>query len=290
MANRFISLVVFLVFFAPAALAQQIYKWKDEEGHWHFSNAPPAGTTVKKVMEGGSVPKAVPARSPNQKPTLSPPAVGRSKAKDIPETPAGNPSDVSRDKSSSKWLLLIPPLNQGGYDDSLPLSEWRPWQSFESVDACERDKGILIANSLVRRTEFVEGGIIARFFGLRSSKTITEVDLGTVNSRCIHSVEFKPPKEANVLMVFKRSGYDPGSITVRVLFGRVFNHGQTTARNVVVKFQIRNTWGTTVGKGEIPTVPHDIPGTTSAEFHGKIGGVANLSGLSFHTDIVWSKD
>ncbi|MCH7911934.1 MAG: DUF4124 domain-containing protein, partial [Deltaproteobacteria bacterium] len=147
MANRFISLVVFLVFFAPAALAQQIYKWKDEEGHWHFSNAPPAGTTVKKVMEGGSVPKAVPARSPNQKPTLSPPAVGRSKAKDIPETPAGNPSDVSRDKSSSKWLLLIPPLKQGGYDDSLPLSEWRPWQSFESVDACERDKGILIANS-----------------------------------------------------------------------------------------------------------------------------------------------
>jgi membrane-associated protease RseP (regulator of RpoE activity) len=290
MANRFISLVVFLVILAPAAMGQQIYKWKDEKGRWHFSNAPPAGITVKKVMEGSSVPKAVPARSSNQKTTLSPPAVGRSKLKEFPEAPAGHPSDVPRDKSSGKWLLLIPPPKQGGYDDSLPLSEWRPWQSFESVDACERDKGILIANSIVRRTVFVEGGIIARFFGLRSSKTITEVDLSTVNSRCIQSVEFKPPKEANVLMVFERSGHNPGSITVPVLFGRVFNHGQATARNVVVKFQIRNTRGTTLGKGEIPTVPHDIPGTTSAKFHGKLGGVANLSGLSLHTDIVWSKD
>ena len=290
MANGLISFFVLLVFLAPASLAQQIYKWKDEKGRWHFSNAPPAGITVEKVMEGRSVPKAVPARSPNQKPTLSPTAVGRNKATDIPEAPSEHPSEVPRDKSSSKWLLLIPPLKQGVYDDSLPLSEWRPWQSFENVDACERDKGILIANSIVRRTVFLEGGIIARFFGLRSSKTITEVDLGTVNSRCIHSVKFKPTKEANVLMVFERSGNDPGSITVPVLFGRVFNHGQATARNVVVKFKIRNTWGTTLGKGEIPTVPRDIPGTTSAEFHGKIGGVAILSGLSLHTDIVWSKD
>ncbi len=290
MANRFISLVVFLVFLAPAALAQQIYKWKDEMGRWHFSNAPAAGITVEKVMEGRSVPKAVPARSSNQKPTLSPPVAGRSKAKDIPEAPAGHPSDAPRDKSSSKWLLLIPPLKQRGYDDSLPLSDWRPWQSFDNVDACERDKAILIANSVVRRTVFVKGGIIARFFGLRSSKTITEVDLATVNSRCVHSVEFKPLKKANVLMIFERSGHDPGRITVPLLFGRVFNHGQATARNVVVKFQIRNNWGTTLGKGEIPTVPHDIPGTTSAEFHGKIGGVANLSGLSLYTDIVWSKD
>ena len=68
MANRFISLVVLLVFLAPTALAQQIYKWKDGKGRWHFSNAPPSGTTVEKVMEGRSVPKAVPARFLNQNP------------------------------------------------------------------------------------------------------------------------------------------------------------------------------------------------------------------------------
>ncbi len=291
MLHWFTSLFVFMVLVVPAVLAQQIYKWKDEKGRSHFSQTPPSGVGAEKIMEGSSTPKANPVNPPNQIFNPSPPTDGGGKAEDISKAPAGRSSGGSGEEETDKWLLLFPPTAKEGNDISMPFSEWTPWQTFNSADACNRNKGILIANSVRRRTEVVEEkGLIAWILRLRSFKTITEVDQRIVDSRCVHSVEFNPPKEANVLMVFERSGHNPGSITVPVLFGRVFNHGQATARNVVVKYQIRNTWGTTLGKGEIPTVPHDIPGTTSAEFHGKIGGVANLSGLSLHTDIVWSKE
>jgi hypothetical protein len=291
MANWFISLFAFLAFFAPAALAQQIYKWKDEKGRSHFSHVPPTGVAAEKIMGGSSTPKASPVNPPNQKSNLSSPTGSGGKEEDLSKSPAGESSDVSSNKATDRWLLLLPPTTKEGNDISKPFSEWTPWQTFDSADACNRDKGILIANSVRRRTKSVEReGIIAWILGLRSSKTITEVDQRIVDSRCIPSDEIEPSKEANVLMVFEQSGFDQSGLTIPILYGRVLNRGQAMARNVVVKYQIRNNSGTIVGKGEIPTVPRNIPGITSAEFHGKIGGVGNLSGLSVHTEVDWSKD
>ena len=50
MAIRFLSLVLVLVFLAPAALAQQIYVWKDENGQWQYSNYQPPGVTVTETQ------------------------------------------------------------------------------------------------------------------------------------------------------------------------------------------------------------------------------------------------
>lgn len=291
MANWVISLFVFLVFFAPAALAQQIYKWKDEKGRSHFSQTPPSGVDAEIIIEGSSTPKASPVNPPNQISNPPPPSGGGGKAEDISKAPVGRSSGSSREEATDKWLLLFPPTTKEGNDISMPFSEWTPWQTFDSADACNRNKGILIANSVRRRTEVVEEeGLIAWILRLRSSKTITEVDQGIVDSRCIHADELEPSKEANVFMVFEQSGYDKSGLTIPVLFGRVLNRGEATARNVVVKYQIRDNSGATISKGVIPTVPRDIPGITTAEFHGKIGGVGNLSGLKVNTEIDWSKD
>jgi len=291
MAQWITSLSVFMVLVAPAALAQQIYKWKDEKGRSHFSQTPPSGVGAEKIMEGSSTLKASPVNPPNQISNPSPPAGGGGKAEDISKAPAGRSSGGSREEATDKWLLLFPPTAKEGNDISMPFSEWTPWQTFDSADACNRNKGILIANSVRRRTEVVEEeGLIAWILRLRSIKTITEVDQRIVDSRCIHADELELSKEANVFMVFEQSGYDKSGLTIPVLFGRVLNRGEATARNVVVKYQIRNNSGATISKGVIPTVPRDIPGITTAEFHGKIGGVGNLSGLKVHTEIDWSKD
>ena len=291
MAHWFTSLFVFMVLVAPAALAQQIYKWKDEKGRSHFSQTPPSGVGAEKIMEGSSIPKASPVNPPNQISNPSPPADGGGKVKDISKAPAGRSSGGSREEAPDKWLLLFPPTTKEGNDISMPFSEWTLWQTFDSADACHRKKVILIAKSVRRRTEVVEEeGLIAWILRLRSTKTITEVDQRIVDGRCIHADELEPSKEANVFMVFEQSGYDKSELTIPVLFGRVLNRGEATARNVVVKYQIRNNSGATVSKGVIPTVPRDIPGITTAEFHGKIGGVGNLSGLKVQTEIDWSKD
>jgi len=55
MANRYLSLVLLLILFTPVAFAQQIYKWKDENGQWHFSNTP-APEGEKKILPTGLLP------------------------------------------------------------------------------------------------------------------------------------------------------------------------------------------------------------------------------------------
>ena len=43
---------VLAVLFAQSASAQQIYKWKDEKGQWHYSDFLPNGVTAEKLEIG----------------------------------------------------------------------------------------------------------------------------------------------------------------------------------------------------------------------------------------------
>jgi len=62
MASRFTSVLVLLVLFSSVAFAQQIYKWKDNKGQWHFSDNPPAKVRAEKVkgLDIGPVPPVPP--------------------------------------------------------------------------------------------------------------------------------------------------------------------------------------------------------------------------------------
>ena len=269
MVSRLLFLAALLVLLTSSSLAQDIYKWKGEKGQWHFSDTPPPGVTAEKVRGLDLSPKSSPATSPYAKPSESPAAGSRSKEEAVSKLPGAPPSDVSRKDLMDRWLLLRPPYTQAGIDDSRPFSEWIPWQSFDSAEVCEIEKAIVIANSIQRR-----------------SRTETEIDLQAGMSRCISSVEFKPSKEANVIVVLTQVGRDPkGSSATRVFSGRVFNRGQATARNVVVKYQLRR-FGVAVGKGKIRPVPSDIPGMTSSEYRGQF--TIRGGRVTGHTEVDWS--
>ncbi len=62
MASRFTSVLVLLVVFSTVAFAQQIYKWKDNKGQWHFSDHPPAEVRAERVkgLDIGPVPPLPP--------------------------------------------------------------------------------------------------------------------------------------------------------------------------------------------------------------------------------------
>ena len=273
MAIRLLSIVVLLVLFASTALAQQIYKWRDKKGRWHFSDSPPPGTTVQKVKGTKAAPQSSPATSPYAKPSESPAAGSRSKEEAVSKLPGAPPSDVSRKDLIDRWLLLLPPNTQAGIDVSRPFSEWIPWQSFDSAEVCDRERAIIIDNLIRQRS-------------ISTSTFLTNVDIQAAMSRCISSVEFKPSKEANVIVVLTQVGRDPRVLSTRVFSGRVFNRGQATARNVVVKYQLRRSGVATVEKGKIRTVPSDIPGMTSAEYRGQftVGGER----VTVHTEVDWS--
>jgi len=55
MVSKFLLVLVSLVLTASVASAQQIYKWKDKKGQWHFSDAPPAEVKTER-MKGMDIP------------------------------------------------------------------------------------------------------------------------------------------------------------------------------------------------------------------------------------------
>ena len=252
MDSKFLSVLVLLSLFSSVAPAQQIYKWKDNKGQWHFADTAPPGVTAEKVRGLDISPKSSPATSPYSKPSVSSPAGSGSKEKAVSKLSTERTSDTPQMGLASRWLLLLP--------------DGKPWQSFDSTEACARYREILIKDT-VQWIQKPEGPLFA--FSLYSG------------SHCTSSDAFKPSKEANVIVVSTDLGRD--------LTGRVFNRGQTTAKSVRVKYQIRNTRGNTVRRGSIQTAPSNIEGLMSAEFRRYIQGISSLSGLSVHTEVDWSK-
>ena len=170
-------------------------------------------------------------------------------------------SDIDLLGSAPKYLLVFPP-----FDPSKPLSEWIPVQSFDSAVECTRALAIVRSE----RDDFV--------------------DFRTLNSRCISLGQFKPRKEANVIAAVTNVAPDPGGFSTWVLYGRVFNGGQTTAQNVVVRYRVRDARGIIYGNGEILPAPQDIPPLTFAEYRGQIVGSAGGSDRWVETKARWSKD
>jgi hypothetical protein len=254
--------VVLAVLFAQSALAQQFYKWKDKKGQWHYSDFPPSGVTAEKLGTGDTQTLEV-------QPSVSSTS-GQKKAEDSSDHTTQAASDVDPLGSATRYLLVFPP-----FDPGKPLSEWIPVQSFDSAAECFR--ALQFGVSIVESTDFPRD-------------TRASVNFGTLNSRCISLAEFKPPKEANVIVAVTSVGSDPGGFSTWVLYGRAFNGGQTTARNVVVTYRARDARGIIYANGEIPTVPQDIPPLMFAEYRGQILGSAGGSDRWVETEARWLKD
>jgi uncharacterized protein DUF4124 len=249
---RQLGLVFLAVFFAQPVLAQEFYKWKDQKGQWHYSDFPPSGVTAERMESGDNAQKSA------SQPSV-PSTAGQEKMEDGWDRPARGASDVDPLESVSRRLLVFPPS-----DPSNPVSEWIPVESFESVKECQRARAVLL--------------------------TPDTEDFRIIRSRCISLAEFKPSKEAKMIVAATYLESDPGGFSTWVLYGRVFNGGQTTARNVVVRYRVRDTRGIIYANGEILPASHDILPLTFAEYRGQIVGSAGGSDRWVETEANWSKD
>jgi len=248
--------VVLAVLFAQSALAQQFYKWKDQKGQWRYSDFPPSGVTAEKLGTGDT------PQTLEVQPSVSSTGEQR-KTEDSSGRSTQGASNVDLLRPASRRLLVFPPS-----DPSKPLSEWIPVESFDSVGECIRARASQIAALVATDTD----------------------DIRISKSRCISLAEFQPSKKANVIVAATSLGPDPGGFSTWVLYGRAFNGGQTTARNVVVTYRARDARGIIYANGEIPTVPQDIPPLMFAEYRGQIVGSAGGSDRWVETEARWLKD
>ena len=253
--------IVLAFLFADLAFAQDIYKWKDKKGQWHYSDLLPPGVTAEKLEIGDN------AQGPPSQ--ASAPPVGEPReAKDRIDRSTRAVSDTEQLGLNNRRLLVLPPA-----DPSKPLSEWIPVESFERIEDCIRADASLFAGSIVQRTDRID-----------------LVDFRRLKSRCISVAEFKPRKEANVIVAVTNVGPDPGGFSAWVLSGRVFNGGQTIARNVVVRYRVRDARGIIYAERDISPAPQDISPLMFAEFRGQIVGAAGGSDRWVETEAKWSQD
>jgi hypothetical protein len=253
---RQLGLVFLAVFFAQPALAQEFYKWKDQKGQWHYSDFPPSGVTAERMESGDNAQKS--ASQPSVPSTPE-----QKKTEDGSDLPTHDASDIDPLGSVSRRLLVFPPS-----DSSKPLSEWIPVESFDNAQECGRAKALQIAALVATDRD----------------------DIRISKSRCISLAEFKPSKEANVIVAATYLESDPGGFSTWVLYGRVFNGGQTTARNVLVRYRVRDARGIIYANGEIRPASHDILPLTFAEYRGQILGSAGGSDRWVETEANWSND
>ena len=134
---------------------------------------------------------------------------GQKKTEDNSDHTTQARSDVDPLGSAPRYLLVFPP-----FDPGKALSEWIPVESFDSAEECFR--ALQFGVSIVESTDF-------------HRDTMASVNFGTLNSRCISLAEFKPSKEAKVIVAVTILGSDPGGFSTWVLYGRIFNGGRTTA-------------------------------------------------------------
>jgi Domain of unknown function (DUF4124) len=268
MSKQFLF-VVLAVLSTQLALAQQIYQWKDEEGRWHYSDLPPSGVTAEKVETDGDT-----AQKLVSQPGSS--AAEQKKAEDSSGRSTQGAADVDLLGAASRRLLVFPPS-----DPDKPLSEWIPVESFTSVEECARARALHIAGSMVQSTEFSSEGF---------RETTRTADSRRLSSRCISLAEFKPSKKANVVVAVTKLGPDPGGFSTWLLYGRVFNGGQTIAKNVVVRYRARDARGIIYADGEILPAPQDVPPLTFAEYRVQILGSLGGSDRWVETEARWSND
>ena len=107
MATRFLSLLVLLALFFSVALAQQIYKWKDKEGQWHFSDAPPAEVRAERLKGLDIPPKSA-------QPITVPPMPTSPNPFEKPSVPLSQSQTEKPKLASSPQKIVVPFTRDGG--------------------------------------------------------------------------------------------------------------------------------------------------------------------------------
>jgi hypothetical protein len=127
MVNWSLSIVLILVFSDHAALAEPIYKWKENKGQWHFSDVLSTGVTGKTAGDRPQSDSLIPLAQ---------------------LTPTGG--DELENKSGAsllqRWLLVFSLAVPLGTGDTRRYSGWTPAQIFESEQSCNHYRAALIAN------------------------------------------------------------------------------------------------------------------------------------------------
>ena len=121
--NAFILSLAVGLLFSPIVSVAELYKWTDEQGHLHITDAPPAGTHKKSVLTVVPVPQSASSKKASVQPVE--PEQPRAEARSLPA-----PTGISPAGEESPLHLTIEGLNPF---QAMGVS---PWQVF---DSSERD-------------------------------------------------------------------------------------------------------------------------------------------------------
>ena len=138
--NMFVLSVAVGLLFSPTVSVAELYKWTDEQGHLHITDAPPAGTHKKSVLTGAPAPQSASPRRARVQPIV--PEQPRAEARQLPD-----PNGTSPASEEPPLQLTIEGLNpfqalgtspwqvfDGSQSDAKgPVQSWKDKQGLEHV-------------------------------------------------------------------------------------------------------------------------------------------------------------
>ncbi len=205
MAIRLLSIVL-LVLFASTASAQQIFKWKDKKGQWHFSDTPPPGVTAKKVKGLDISPKSSPATFPYAKPEQSQPVSSPRKIM-VPFTGGANRvivKGIVNGRGTVKFLL-----DTGADTTSIP-------RGLAEQSGINGDRGIRIPHTGIGGTVWeplveidslkVGEAEVRNLDVIVMEKGVLDGETGLLGANFLAQFKFEIMYENNQLMLERRQG------------------------------------------------------------------------------------
>jgi hypothetical protein len=281
-----LAVLMLTLFVAIPALAQDIYKWKDEKGQWHFSQTPPAAAVRDaSTIKDNSLPEKMKTDEPcipfKVGETRTPKAISPST-----ETPQISLKDIQ-----------IKLIEKG--------SDWTrfSWQAKIVSTSAVRERvaarltlydcsGFPVIQDETRIEPVAPGGELSvggrPYISGAGALTVGRFTLGAgalKPSPETQAVRFETIPDVRVLWTrFEQSG--PSEIS---LIGEVFNAGLAKARNVQIRYMVNTKENVKLVEGKQATSPADIEPGASAIFKTRIAALQYLAGHTASTEVEFLK-
>jgi len=283
------AVALFSIFLLSSpALAQTIYKWKDEKGNWRFSDTAPSTT---QGVEQRTLPRSMPEQLPKEE-LCGPFKIGETRTfkafKPSPDLPHLQTSDFQMrlvEKtdaySTFSWHLVVK-------NTAIEREGVRGTVSWKDCD------GFMLAEAELTPTAVIAGGE-ATITGKKTIFGPAALKVGRFGASFSGQHPVRTEKEVKQTESYKKPDvrvyYTQLQNTGSEIYfvGEVANVGLAVARNVKVNFVIKDERGLERPKDIAEVSPPDLkPGQTGI-FRKRVFFLSDTRGYGWYSDAQWSE-
>lgn len=277
-----VAAFAFLFFLLPSiGLAQQIYKWKDENGQWRFSQTPPPDAAKIEEQSQGRATISCSTFKPGEIRQAGeyPPS---------PEFPHLMVVDLQvrlleskKERATFSWKMVVrnSSVSRDTVRGALRFMDCKDFPL--AKDAIGPEAAPPGQETTITGTKTISGPVAGKVgrFGVSLTGAASKAKAP------LSSAAKKKPSPANLKIISARI---EGAPPETYFTGKIVNSGSSVAPNVRVSFTIKTVEGVVATRSSVVPKPADIPPGGEAFFKQRVG-LTGSSRYTWSTELDWTK-